>query len=67
MPPTLEQFFQQIFDRFDTADWTESAHVFLLTTHAVQPLSVVAYHYLEKVEKNSDFAIRADIKPVLPS
>ena len=67
MPPTLEQFFQQIFDRIDKADWTESAQVFLLTTRAVQRLSVVAYYNLEKVENDPDHALKAAVKPVSPS
>ena len=67
MPPTLEQFFQQIFDRVDKADWTESARIFLITTRAIQPLSVIAYHYLEEVERDSDYAIKAAVEPVSSS
>ena len=64
VPPTLEKYFQQIFDRIDKTDWVESAKVFLATAHAVQPLSVVAYHFLEKQERGPSFALDAPIRPI---
>ena len=64
VPPTLEKFFQQIFHRIDEADWTESAQVFLITTHAVQALSVAAYHFLEKEGKEPGYAMKATVQPI---
>ena len=67
MPQDLETYFQQIFDRIDRADRTESAKVFLITAHAVSSLSVTAYHYLEEEERNPDFALEAAPQPMTPS
>ncbi|KAL8842262.1 MAG: hypothetical protein Q9170_000588 [Blastenia crenularia] len=64
MPPTLEEYFQRIFDKIDVADETESAQVFLTTAHAVQPLSIAAYHYLEQEGREPGYAKRAPVKPM---
>ena len=64
MPPTLEEYFQRIFDKIDVSDWTESAQVFLTTAHAVQPLSIAAYHYLEQEGREPGFAKRAPVQPM---
>lgn len=64
MPPTLEEYFQRIFDKIDVADETESAQVFLTTAHAVQPLSIAVYHYLEQEGKDPGFAKKAPIRPM---
>ncbi|KAK4697415.1 hypothetical protein P7C71_g658, partial [Lecanoromycetidae sp. Uapishka_2] len=64
MPRTLKKYFQQIFDRIDESYWTESAKVFLITAHAVQPLSITAYHYLETEEKRPGYALSAPIRPM---
>ena len=67
MPPTLEKFFQSIFDRIDKADETESARVLLVTIHAVHPLPVVAHHFLEQEEKDPGSAKRALVQPLTPA
>ena len=67
MPSDLESYFKRIFDRVDKAHRTESAKVFLLTIHAVQPLSVACYHYLEKEHREPGFALEAAIEPMSPA
>ena len=58
LPQTLEEYFQQIFKRaIAKADYMPSARVFLMTIHAFQPLSVTAYHYFKRYEKDLDFAL----------
>ena len=64
MPDSLESYFKQIFDRIDKAHRTESAKVFLLTTHAVQPLSVACYRYLEYEHRIPGYALVAAIEPM---
>ena len=64
IPVDLESYFKQIFDRVDKAHRTESAKVFLLTTHAVQPLSVACYRYLEKEHREPGYALEASIEPM---
>lgn len=64
MPHDLESYFKRIFDRIDKAHRTESAKVFLLTTHAVQPLSVACYRNLEKEHRKSGFALEASVAPM---
>lgn len=66
MPKDLESYFKQIFDGIDTAHRTESAKVFLLTTHAVQPLSVACYRYLKKEHREPGYALEALIEPMSP-
>lgn len=64
MPVDLESYFRRIFDRVDKAHRTESAKVFLLTTHAVQPLSVACYRYLEQEHREPGYALEAPIEPM---
>ncbi len=64
MPDTLESYFKGIFDRIDRVHRTESAKVFLLTTHAVQPLSVACYRYLEKEHSEPGYALERAIMPM---
>ena len=64
MPVDLESYFKRIFDRVDKAHRTESAQVFLLTVHAVQPLSVACYRYLEKEYREPGYALEAPIEPM---
>ena len=60
-PETLDEYFQRIFDRIDKADRSESAKSFLVTAHAVQPLSVTGYYFLQKEDLESEYALRAPI------
>ena len=64
IPDDLESYFMRIFDRVDKAHRTESAKVFLLTIHAVQPLSVACYRYLEKEHREPGYALEAAIEPM---
>lgn len=64
-PATLDAYFQRIFDRIDKADRSESAKTFLITAHAVQPLSVTAYYFLQKEDLESQYALRAPVRPIL--
>lgn len=64
MPDSLESYFKQMFDKIDKAHRTESAKVFLLTTHAVQPLSVVCYRYLENEHRKPGYAFEARVEPM---
>ena len=64
MPDSLESYFKQMFDRIDRAHRTESAKVFLITTHAVQPLSVACYRYLEIEHREPGYALEAAIEPM---
>lgn len=64
MPDTLESYFQGIFDRIDRVHRTESAKVFLLTTHAVQPLSVACYRYLEREHSEPGYALERAVEPM---
>jgi len=63
MPETLESYFKRIFDRIDRAHRTESAKVFLLTTHAIQPLSVECYESLEREHREPGYALEAPVEP----
>lgn len=64
MPPTLEEYFQKMIDKIDRADETESAQNLLITAHAVQPLSITAYHFLEQEGKRPGLAKRASVEPI---
>lgn len=64
MPDDLESYFKRIFDKVEKAHRTESAKVFLLTIHAVQPLSVACYRYLEKEHREPGYALEAAIEPM---
>ena len=64
MPDSLESYFKQMFNRIDKAHRTESAKVFLLTTHAAQPLSVVCYRYLENEHREPGYALEARVEPM---
>lgn len=66
VPDSLESYFKRIFDGVDRAHRTESAKVFLLITHAVQPLSIACYQYLEKEHRKLGYALQAPIKPISP-
>lgn len=66
MPDSLESYFKRTFDQVEKAHRTESAKVFLLTTHARQPLSVVCYRYLEKEHREPGYAFEAAIEPMSP-
>ena len=66
MPDSLESYFKRIFDRVDKAHRTESAKVFLLTIHAIQPLSIACYHYLEKEHREAGYALSGAIEPMSP-
>ena len=66
MPDDLESYFKRIFDRVDKAHRTESAKVFLLTIHAIQPLSIVCYHYLEKEHREPGYSLQGAIEPMSP-
>ena len=66
MPDDLESYFKRIFDRVDKAHRTESAKVFLLTIHAIQPLSIACYHYLEKEHREPGYALQGAIEPMSP-
>lgn len=63
LPDSLESYFKQIFDKIDKAHRTESAKAFLLATHAVQPLSVACYRYLENEHREPGYALEAVIEP----
>lgn len=64
MPSTLESYFKRIFDGIDKAHRIESAKAFLLTTHAVQPLSVTCYRSLEKEHHEPGYALEAAVDPM---
>ena len=64
MPGDLESYFKRIFDGVPKAHRTESAKVFLLTIHAVQPLSVACYRYLEEEHREPGYALEAAIEPM---
>ena len=64
MPDDLESYFRRIFDRVDKAHRTESAKVFLMTIHAIQPLSIACYHYLEKEHREPRYALERAIEPM---
>ncbi|KAL9118898.1 MAG: hypothetical protein Q9187_004547 [Circinaria calcarea] len=64
MPKTLGEYFRKIFNGFDEAYQKESAQIFLLTTYAVQPLSVALYQYLRKEEEDSGYALKGALEPL---
>ena len=66
MPHDLESYFRRIFDKVDKAHRTESAKVFLVTIHAVQPLSIACYHYLEQEHREPGYALERAIEPMSP-
>ena len=67
MPGSLKKYFKQMFDRIDSAHRTESAKVFLLAAHAVQPLSVECYRYLEKEHRDPGYTYGASVAPMTPA
>ena len=67
MPGSLRKYFRQMFDRIDSAHRMESAKAFLLTTHAVQPLSIECYHHLEKEHREPGYTFAASVTPMNPS
>ena len=66
MPHDLESYFRRIFDKVDKAHRMESAKVFLVTIHAVQPLSIACYHYLEQEHREPGYALERVIEPMSP-
>ena len=67
MPESLEDYFQRIFDRIDKAHQVESAKVFLLTAHAVRPLPVECYRFLEQEHRRPGYALGAAVQPLNPA
>lgn len=63
LPDTLGSYFKQMLGKIDKAHRTESAKAFLLATHAVQPLSVACYRYLENEHREPGYALEAGIEP----
>lgn len=64
MPPTLEEYFQKMIDKIDRVDETESAQYLLIAVHALRPLSIAAYYFLEQEEKHPGTAKRAPVQPM---
>ena len=64
VPEDLEDYFKRIFDGIDKAHRKESAKTFLLTIHAVQPLSVICYRFLEKEHREPGYALEAAVEPI---
>ena len=64
MPRTLGEYFRKMFDGIDEAYQKESAQIFLLTTYAVQPLSVALYQYLRTEEEDPGYALKGALEPL---
>ena len=61
----MESYFRRIFDGIDKAHRKESAKTFLLTTHAIQPLSVICYRFLEKEHREPGYTLEAAVEPII--
>jgi NACHT domain/N-terminal domain on NACHT_NTPase and P-loop NTPases len=61
LPGDLDKYFRRIFDGIDHVYREETAQIFLISVQAVQPLSVMAFSFLDKEKKNSDYALDAEI------
>ncbi|KAH8821508.1 hypothetical protein F5884DRAFT_745824 [Xylogone sp. PMI_703] len=68
LPPTLEAFFQKIFERIDPAYRRETARLFLLALHfqrqEQEPLPVLVPLCLELENHNSDYAFKEPLNSV---
>jgi hypothetical protein len=62
LPKDLEDYFQHIFDAIEDAYQEETAQIFQITVQAVQPLSVMAFSFLDEEKKDPDYALKADVR-----
>ncbi|KAK4494230.1 hypothetical protein PRZ48_014528 [Zasmidium cellare] len=64
LPTDLEHYFQLILDSVDTVYQEYTARTLLIVFEASQPLSMLAFWYLETDLEKPDFVLKLDIKPL---
>ncbi|KAF2164988.1 hypothetical protein M409DRAFT_24889 [Zasmidium cellare ATCC 36951] len=64
LPTDLEHFFQLILDSIDSVYQECTARALLIVFESGQPLSMMAFWYLDTDLEKPDFALKLDIKPL---
>lgn len=64
LPPDLERYFRQMLDTIEDIYQEQTAQLFQIAAHAIQPLSTVALGFLEQNRENIDSALHAEISPM---
>lgn len=62
IPPELKDYFRLMLERIEHK--SEAARVLRVTSEAVEPLSMLAFHFLEKEWDNHDFVDQLGIFPI---
>jgi hypothetical protein len=62
LPPSLKQYFKQIFDTVEEVYRPQTGQIFQMLMVTLVPLSTVVFHFLEKEKVNANFALLAPIK-----
>ena len=62
LPSDLEQFFKHILDRVDEVYQKWTAHTFQIALKASEPLSLLTYSFLDSIEEDHLFALKAKIR-----
>lgn len=65
-PPHLEAYFNRIIENIKPVYKEEMAKILLTTIEQVQPLPLFVFSLLEKERIDPDYAIKAQISPLLP-
>jgi hypothetical protein len=63
-PSDLDNFFQQMMDRIEEVYKPQAAKIFQMVTAARGSLSVYILKYLEMEEKDADYAVKLEKKPI---
>lgn len=63
-PVELEEYFANILSRIDRIYLEETARIFLIAVEAVRPLPVLAFKYLTMEQDDSEYAVKAAIRPI---
>jgi hypothetical protein len=68
LPDDLEKMFQDIIQKIDSFYREEGIRYFEIAIHALEPLPVLAFHFLDEENKDNgkDYAINAPITSYLP-
>lgn len=64
LPTDLEHYFQLMLDSVDSVYQEYTARTLLIVFEASQPLSMLAFWYLETDLEKPDFVLKLDIKPL---
>lgn len=60
LPKDLEDYFKHIFDAIEDAYQEQTAQIFQIAVQAVQPLSVIAFLFLDEEKKDPEYALNDD-------